>query len=177
MESAVGQFVERLFQPIALGLLFVLFVPPKLLAVILDGQSAPALPLAEQVGDQIDWIGTLLLLFVFGQFFAVLGQIVFSLGMKLDPDVRRETFFSRVHRLDNPLVERRYDAIRFQVDLLCGIGGVGLVCTALWLAGFLWTDLRPAHGPAGLVLAAIAFTAAMFHALEFKRMLIEVGGA
>ena len=173
MDSAVGQFVERLFQPIALGLLS-LFLLPKAIWKLVAQQTA-ALPIAKDVAEQLGWIAPLLILFVFGQFFAVLGQVIFHWLLRLlDDDFKQRSFFSRVYDLDeSELVVRRYDAIRFQVDLLCGIAGVGLVAALL---AFVWLpEFRPSlPWWVYALLALSSYLAAFFHARQFMGYLREV---
>lgn len=197
MESAVGQFLERLFQPIALGFTFLLCagvsdqlsgrgdVDVAQTAKFWQTFAAQALP---QESNVLAIIAPFLILFLMGQFASVVGQIIFGLIInrgfsclsgkdKCAEANKHPSFFALVFQIDDDTVRARYASIGFQVDLLCGIAGVGLIFTLLVIAlifwgiwpNFMWKALI-----VSLPLFVISLFVAIFHALEFRSRLREV---
>ncbi|AJE48591.1 hypothetical protein [Celeribacter indicus] len=165
--GAINQFVERLFQPIALGALL-LFLAPSVAALAAHGD--PDWNFGEIDINPSQTLAAVLFFFLIGQVASVLGQSAFLLlRSRLEDGVPT---FVRVARLVRgyPLLERRYDDIRFKVDLLCGLAGVGIVASLTELAAalpLLPVDPAPGRIAFGLVLALLSLSAARFHTREF----------
>lgn len=186
MEGLIGQFAERLFRPLSVGFLLVVLAPEVAALTAMQSQRA-VVALARQteqpdvLSAPIEAIGALLLLFLVGHGVGVLGQAAFQIAYWmaertawfLNPAVKDTSFFALVSDFKGrqaEFVRERYDYIRFQVDLLCGIAGAGLA--ALVVTSWMNDASSPALIQLGVF--AVAVCAAVFLALHFKYQLGQV---
>ncbi|OWU79029.1 hypothetical protein [Phaeobacter sp. 22II1-1F12B] len=176
MDSVLSQLVERLFQPIALGTLTL--YPTAILSHQAGFSSEPMV--AGQVPEFLSDPMTKAIIFAMaaflvGQFASVVGQSIFTrlFTRIVKPD---KSFFAKVKEADDPFIEKRYDHIRYQVDMLCGGIGIGLVVASLtvilfWLSETGEIPWAVVFGFMGVSI--LSWGAAHFHAREFWKHLKE----